>query len=168
MNNATVVDAMVGALTDPFDEVHMAITAENVAAKWGVSREDQDKFALLSQQRATDAIKHCKFKEQILPIEVKTKAGSTFVDTDEQPRGDTTLDALAKLKPVFDKNGTVTVGNASTLNEGRRFYANRAAGGLCSGRRRAEIYGHRTRSRSQEGARENRTHSQRPGRDRRE
>ncbi len=118
MNNATVVDAMVGALTDPFDDVHMGTTAENVAAKWGISRRDQDELALLSQQRAIDAIKHCVFKEQIVPIELKSKTGTIMFDTDEQPRADVTAESLAKLKPVFDKNGTVTVGNSSGINDG--------------------------------------------------
>src|SRR5262249_31758819 len=75
MNNATVVDAMVGAITDPFDDVHMGITAENVAAKYGISRQDQDALAVLSQCRAVEAMKHCVFKEQIVPIEMKTKTG---------------------------------------------------------------------------------------------
>jgi acetyl-CoA C-acetyltransferase len=118
MNNATVVDAMVGAITDPFDEVHMGITAENIAARWNVSRKDQDSLALLSQERAVSAINHCLFKEQIVPIELKTKTGKILFDTDEQPRADTTLEGLAKLKPAFDKNGTVTVGNASAINDG--------------------------------------------------
>jgi acetyl-CoA C-acetyltransferase len=118
MNNATVVDAMVGCLTDPFDEVHMGVTAENVAAKWGISREDQDAFALLSHRRAIEAIKHCVFKEQIVPIELKSKTGTVLFDTDEQPRADVTAESLAKLKPVFDRNGTVTVGNSSSINDG--------------------------------------------------
>jgi acetyl-CoA C-acetyltransferase len=118
MNNAAVVDAMVGAITDPFDDVHMGVTAENVAKKWNISREDQDAFALESQRRAIDAIKHCVFKAQIVPIELKSKTGTTLFDTDEQPRADTTLESLARLKPVFDKNGTVTVGNASGINDG--------------------------------------------------
>ena len=118
MNNASVIDAMVGALTDPFDDVHMAITAENIAKKWGISREDQDDFALMSHRRAVEAIKHCVFKTQIVPIEVKTRNGTVLFDTDEQPRADVTLESLAKMKPAFDKNGTVTVGNASGLNDG--------------------------------------------------
>jgi len=118
MNNASVIDAMVGAITDPFDDVHMAITAENIAKKWGISREDQDQLAFLSHQRAVDAIKHCVFKTQILPIEVKTRTGPVTFDTDEQPRADTTLESLAKMKPAFDKNGTVTAGNASGINDG--------------------------------------------------
>ncbi len=118
MNNASVIDAMVGALTDPFDEVHMAITAENVAKKYGISREDQDDLAFMSHRRAVEAIKHCIFKTQIVPIEVKTKTGSVLFDTDEQPRADTTLEGLAKMKPAFDKNGTITAGNASGINDG--------------------------------------------------
>lgn len=118
MNNATIVDAMVGAITDPFDEVHMGVTAENIAKKYGISREWQDAFALESQRRAADAIKHCVFKEQILPIELKAKSGTTLFDKDEQPRLDASLESLAKLKPAFDKNGTVTVGNASGINDG--------------------------------------------------
>jgi acetyl-CoA C-acetyltransferase len=94
------------------------VTAENVAAKWGITRADQDAFALLSHQRAIEAIKHCVFKEQILPIELKSKTGTVLFDTDEQPRAETTAESLAKLKPVFDKNGTVTVGNASGINDG--------------------------------------------------
>ncbi len=118
MNHGTVTDAMVGALTDPFDDVHMAITAEAVAAKYGVSREDQDRLAVQSHLRAAEAIKHCLFKEQILPIPVKSRKETIMVDTDEGPRGDTTYEALAKLKPVFDKNGSITAGNASTVNDG--------------------------------------------------
>jgi len=118
MNNATVVDAMVGAITDPFDEVHMGVTAENIASKWGITRADQDAFSLLSQQRAIEAMKHCMFKDQIVPIELKSKTGTIVFDTDEQPRGDVNLESLAKLKPAFDKNGTVTVGNASSINDG--------------------------------------------------
>jgi len=118
MNNAAVVDAMVGALTDPFDDVHMGVTAENIAKKWGISREDQDALAVESHRRALDAIKHCVFKGQIVPIELKTKTGTIAFDTDEQPRADTTLEALAKMKPAFDRNGTVTAGNASGINDG--------------------------------------------------
>jgi acetyl-CoA C-acetyltransferase len=118
MNNASVIDAMVGALTDPFDDVHMAITAENIARKWGITREEQDDLAFMSHRRAVEAIKHCIFKTQILPIEVKTRNGSVMFDTDEQPRADATLESLAKMKPAFDKNGTVTAGNASGINDG--------------------------------------------------
>jgi acetyl-CoA C-acetyltransferase len=118
LNHATAVDAVVGALTDPFGDVHMGITAENVAKKWHISREDQDCLALESHMRAIAAIRHGIFKSQIVPIELKTKKGSVFVDTDEHPRADVTLDSLAALPPAFDKNGTVTAGNASGLNDG--------------------------------------------------
>jgi acetyl-CoA C-acetyltransferase len=118
MSDASVVDSMVAALTDPFDGVHMGVTAENVASKWGISRQDQDALAVESHRRATDAIKHCVFKEQILPVEMKSKNAVAIFDTDEQPRSDATLEALSKLKPVFDKDGTVTAGNASGLNDG--------------------------------------------------
>jgi acetyl-CoA C-acetyltransferase len=118
MNNASVIDAMVGALTDPFDEVHMGITAENIARKWNISREDQDKLAVEGHRRATEAIKHCVFKGQIVPIELKSKKGTVVIDTDEQPRSDVTMEGLAALKPAFDKNGSVTAGNASGINDG--------------------------------------------------
>ncbi|MGD0630285.1 MAG: acetyl-CoA C-acyltransferase [Terracidiphilus sp.] len=118
MNNATAVDVLVAAVTDPFDEIHMGITAENVARKWGISREDQDELAVESHRRAGDAIQTGKFKSQIVPIELKTKAGTTLFDTDESPRADATRENLAKLKPAFDKDGTVTAGNASSVNDG--------------------------------------------------
>lgn len=118
MNNSMIIDALVGALTDPFDEVHMGITAEAVADKWNISREDQDKLAVESHRRAFAAVKQCRFKEQIVPIEVKTRQGTIVVEKDEGPRSDVTLDGLAKLRPAFDKNGTVTAGNASTINDG--------------------------------------------------
>ncbi len=117
LNDASVVDAAVAALTDPFDNVHMGVTAENLAIKYGISRQEQDEFAYRSQQRAADAIKHCAFKEEILPLEFKSRAGTVVFDTDEHPRAETTLESLAKLKPAFDKNGTVTAGNASGIND---------------------------------------------------
>lgn len=118
MNNVTAVDVLVAALTDPFDEVHMGITAENVARRFGVTRKDQDELAVESHRRAVDAIKTGKFKGQIVPIEIKTKGGTTLFETDESPRSDATIENLAKLKPVFDKEGTVTAGNASSVNDG--------------------------------------------------
>jgi len=118
MNNATVIDAMVGALTDPFDEVHMGITAENVAKKWNISREDQDQLALEGHRRASFAVSNCMFKEQIVPIEIKSKKETIVIEKDEQPRADVTIEGLSALKPVFDKNGTVTAGNASGINDG--------------------------------------------------
>jgi acetyl-CoA C-acetyltransferase len=118
MNNATAADVLVGALTDPFGEIHMGVTAENVARRWGVTREDQDELAVESHRRAVDAIKTGKFKGQTVPIELKTKGGTTLFDTDESPRTDATMENLAKLKPAFDKDGTVTAGNASSISDG--------------------------------------------------
>jgi acetyl-CoA C-acetyltransferase len=117
MGNGGTVDMMVGALTDPFETTHMGITAENIAKKWSITREQQDAFAVQSQQRAANAIAQGYFKTQILPTEIKSKKGSTFYDTDEHVRGETTLDSLAKLRPVFDKEGSVTAGNASGIND---------------------------------------------------
>jgi acetyl-CoA C-acetyltransferase len=117
MNDGSVVDATVGALTDPFDDCHMGVTAENVAAKWQISRADQDTLAVESHRRAAQAVAKGYFKEQIVPIEVKTKAGPAAFETDEHIRADVTEEAMAKLKPVFDKNGTVTAGNAAGIND---------------------------------------------------
>lgn len=117
MNDGAVVDMMVGALTDPFDDCHMGITAENVATKWKVSREDQDALALESQRRAANAIDKGYFKDQILPIELKVKGGTTAFDTDENVRREASMEAMAKLRPVFDKTGTVTAGNAAGIND---------------------------------------------------
>ncbi|NLT29910.1 MAG: thiolase family protein, partial [Propionibacterium sp.] len=104
-------------LTDPFNDIHMGVTAENVAAKYGVSREDQDAFAVESQRRAaTDAAK-AAFAEEITPVEVGGRKPYT-VDTDEHPKPNTTLETLAKLRPAFQKDGTVTAGNASGINDG--------------------------------------------------
>ncbi len=118
MNDATAVDVLVAALTDPFDKVHMGITAENVARKCGISREDQDELAVESHRRALNAIQTGKFKSQIVPVELTSREGTTYFDTDESPRGDATLEKLAKLKPAFDKAGTITAGNASSVNDG--------------------------------------------------
>jgi len=118
MGNAEIMDMMVGALTDPFDTVHMGITAENVAAKWGISRSMQDELAVESNKRAANAIEKGYFKEQILPIEIKTRKGTTLVDTDEHPRADATMEGMSKLRTVFQKDGTVTAGNASAINDG--------------------------------------------------
>jgi acetyl-CoA C-acetyltransferase len=118
MGESKTLDMMVGALTDPFDTVHMGITAENVAAKWEISREQQDKFALESQQRATKAIAEGRFKSQIVPIEIKSRKGPVVFDTDEHVKSDTSLESLAKLKTVFQKDGSVTAGNASGINDG--------------------------------------------------
>ena len=118
MGDAQILDMMVGALTDPFDTVHMGITAENVAAKWEISRQQQDEMALESNRRAIHAIQKGHFKDQILPIELKTRKGTVVVDTDEHPRADASLESLGKLKTVFKSDGTVTAGNASGINDG--------------------------------------------------
>jgi acetyl-CoA C-acetyltransferase len=119
MGDTNAVDMMVGALTDPFDTVHMGITAENVAAKWGITRQAQDEFAVESHKRAINAIKQGYFKSQILPIELKTRKGSVVFDTDEHPRADASMESMGKLRAAFQKeNGTVTAGNASGINDG--------------------------------------------------
>ena len=117
MGPGGTIDAMVAALTDPFDDVHMGITAENVAEKWGISREDQDALAVESHRRAAAAAAEGRFKEQIVPIEVKGRRGSTFVEADEHIRPGVTLDDMAKLRPAFKKDGSVTAGNASGVND---------------------------------------------------
>jgi len=117
MNDTRMVDMMVGALNDPFDDCHMGVTAENIAAKWGISREDQDALAVESHRRAAAAIEAGYFKSQIVPVELKVKGGTQIFDTDEGVRRDTTMEKLAKLKPVFIKDGTVTAGNASSIND---------------------------------------------------
>lgn len=119
MGDARLVDMMLGALHDPFESFHMGVTAENVARKYGITREAQDALALESHRRASQAIRAGYFKEQILPVALASKKGETIFDTDEHVRHDATLDDLARLKPAFAKeNGTVTAGNASGLNDG--------------------------------------------------
>jgi acetyl-CoA C-acetyltransferase len=117
MNDSVVLDATVGALTDPFDNCHMGTTAENIAAKWGISRGEQDALAVESQRRAARAVAAGYFREQILPISVKSKSGTTLFAVDEHVRADTDLAALAALKPAFDPHGTVTAGNAAGVND---------------------------------------------------
>jgi len=118
MGDSKMMDMMVGALTDPFDTVHMGVTAENVAAQCGLTRADQDAFAVESHKRAAAAIAAGHFKSQILPIELKSKKGSVMFDTDEHVRADSSMEGMAKLKAVFIKeNGTVTAGNASGIND---------------------------------------------------
>jgi acetyl-CoA C-acetyltransferase len=101
-----------------FDTVHMGITAENVAEKWGLTRDDQDGFSVESHQRAAKAIEEGRFKEQILPVVMKSRKGETVFDTDEHVRGDVTTEGLGKLRAVFKKDGSVTAGNASGINDG--------------------------------------------------
>jgi acetyl-CoA C-acetyltransferase len=117
MQDAVVVDAMVGALTDPFEQCHMAITAENVAAEYGVSRVDQDALAAESHRRAAFATEAGYFTGQITPIEVKTRKGITTFASDEHIRPGVTTDDLARLRPAFDGSGAVTAGNASGVND---------------------------------------------------
>jgi len=119
MGNGKLVDEMINdGLWDAFNDYHMGITAENVAKKWDVTREKQDEFSLLSQQKAERAIKAGEFKEEIVPVIVKTKKGDIIFDQDEFPRFGNSMEALKKLKPIFKKDGTVTAGNASGINDG--------------------------------------------------
>lgn len=118
MNDGGTVDMMVGALTDPFDQVHMGVTAENIATKYRIGRNEQDAFAVESHRRAVYAIQHGYFKTQILPVEIRSKKEIVIVDTDEHPRQDTSAITLAKLRPVFQQDGTVTAGNASAISDG--------------------------------------------------
>lgn len=118
MGDQVLMDAMLGALHDPFEGIHMGVTAENVAERLDISREAQDALAAESQKRAAAAIAAGYFKEQIVPVEIKTRKGTVVFDTDEHVRGETTVESLAGLKPVFKKDGTVTAGNASGINDG--------------------------------------------------
>ncbi|QGZ61548.1 beta-ketothiolase BktB [Paraburkholderia acidisoli] len=118
MGDAPLVDMMLGALHDPFQTIHMGVTAENVAKKFGITREAQDALALESHRRAAQAIAEGRFKTQILPVAIKSKKGETLFDTDEHVRQDASPGDFSKLKPVFAKeNGTVTAGNASGIND---------------------------------------------------
>lgn len=119
MGKSELVDTMVNdALWDSFNNYHMGITAENVAEQWGLTREDLDKFAAWSQQKAVAAIEAGKFKDEIVPVEIKAKKETIVVDTDEGPRPGTTAEGLAKLKPAFKPDGIVTAGNSSGINDG--------------------------------------------------
>ena len=122
MGDTKLVDAMVAALTDPFGVGHMGITAENLSVKWTITREEQDALAVESQRRAAAAIAEGRFKSQIVPIVKQTKKGEVVFDTDEYVKGSTTMESLAKLKPAFKKDGTVTAGNASGINDGAAFF----------------------------------------------
>jgi acetyl-CoA C-acetyltransferase len=118
MGDNKVVDMMVGALTDPFATEHMGLTAERVADKWDLSREAQDAFSVESHQRAAKAIAEGRFKDQIVPVVIKGRKGDTVVDTDEHVRPDVTVEGLGKLRAAFKKDGSVTAGNASGINDG--------------------------------------------------
>ncbi|MBA3418557.1 MAG: beta-ketothiolase BktB [Geodermatophilaceae bacterium] len=117
MGDGATIDAMVGALTDPFDDCHMGITAENVAGRWGISREDQDALAVESHQRAAKATANGVFGEQILPVQVPDRKGTTTVSADEHIREGVTIEDMAKLRPAFSKDGSVTAGNSSGVND---------------------------------------------------
>jgi acetyl-CoA C-acetyltransferase len=118
MGDTPVVDMMLGALNDPFGNGHMGVTAENVAASHGIGREAQDAFAAESHRRAAVAIEEGRFKEQILPIDIQVKKETVSFATDEHVRKATTAESLGGLRPAFKKDGTVTAGNASGLNDG--------------------------------------------------
>jgi acetyl-CoA C-acetyltransferase len=119
MGDAEMVDTMIkDGLWDAFNGYHMGNTAENVAQRWQITREQQDEFAARSQAKAEKAQKDGRFKDEIVPVTVKSRRGDTVVDTDEHPKHGTTVEVLAKLRPAFDKNGTVTAGNASGINDG--------------------------------------------------
>jgi len=122
LGNATIVDSMVNdGLWDIYNDYHMGITGENVAEKYGITREEQDEFAVNSHQKAISAINECRFKSQIVPVEIPAKkkgAAPAIFDKDESPREDTTIEVLRSLKPAFKKDGTVTAGNAPGVNDG--------------------------------------------------
>ena len=157
MGDAAMIDMMVAALHDPFDNIHMGETAENLAESHQITRGDQDGLAVESHRRAARAISEGRFKQQILPITLKTRKGETVFDTDEHVRADATTEDLAKLRPVFRKDGTVTAGNASGINDGAAAVvlmergdggeagrqADGAAGGVCPCRGRSEDHGDR-------------------------
>ncbi|WP_022952186.1 acetyl-CoA C-acyltransferase family protein [Leucothrix mucor] len=122
LGDTQMVDMMVAALNDPFGAGHMGITAENLAEKWNLSREEQDALSVESHRRAAHAIEEGRFKSQIVPITMKTRKGEVVFDTDEHVRPGTTLETLGKMRPAFKKDGTVTAGNASGINDGAAFF----------------------------------------------
>lgn len=127
MGDTHLVDMMTSALTDPFGVGHMGVTAENLAEKWGITREEQDALAVESHRRATQAIEEGRFKSQIVPITMKTRKGEVTFDTDEHVRPGTSMESLGKMRTVFKKDGTVTAGNASGINDGAAFFVLAAA-----------------------------------------
>ncbi len=122
MGDTKMIDTMVATLNDPFGVGHMGITAENLVTKWGISREEQDAVAVESHRRAAAAIAEGRFKSQIVPIVKQTRKGEVVFDTDEHVKPSTTLESLAKMKPAFKKDGSVTAGNASGINDGAAFF----------------------------------------------
>jgi acetyl-CoA C-acetyltransferase len=122
MGNITILDQMIcDGLSDAFTDVHMGITAENIAEKYGITRQAQDEFAIRSQQKAIVAVDGGKFKDEIVPIEIASKKETIVFDTDEYPNRNTNFEKLSQLKPAFKKDGTVTAGNASGINDGASF-----------------------------------------------
>ena len=121
MGHTEMIDSMVGSLTDPFGVGHMGITAENLAEKWNITREEQDAFAAESHRRAAAAIEAGYFTEQIAPVTIKSRKGEVSFNTDEHVKPETTAESLSKLRPAFKKDGTVTAGNASGVNDGASF-----------------------------------------------
>jgi acetyl-CoA C-acetyltransferase len=117
MGDASMLDWMLGALHDPFESIHMGVTAENVASRYGISRQMQDELAVESQRRAANAIAQDRFRGQIVPVEIDTRKGTVTFSTDENVRGDVTIEQLAKMRPAFKKDGSVTAGNASGIND---------------------------------------------------
>ncbi|MEO5687465.1 MAG: acetyl-CoA C-acyltransferase family protein [Burkholderiaceae bacterium] len=122
MGDTKMIDLMVATLTDPFGVGHMGITAENLVTKWGITREEQDALAAESHRRAAAAIAEGRFKSQIVPIVKQTRKGEVVFDTDEHVKAATTPESLAKMKPAFKKDGSVTAGNASGINDGAAFF----------------------------------------------
>ncbi len=122
MGDSKMIDSMVATLTDPFGVGHMGITAENLAVKWKITREEQDALAVESHRRAAAAIADGRFESQIVPIVKQTKKGEVRFEVDEHVKAGTTMETLAKLKPAFKKDGTVTAGNASGINDGAAFF----------------------------------------------
>src|SRR6202451_1413080 len=140
LGNQEMIDSMINdGLWDAYENFHMGVTGENVAEKYKISREEQDQFAFASHQKAIRAMKSCWISSQIVPVEIPQKKGDPIViKQDESPREDTSLEALAKLKPAFKKDGTVTAGNAPGTNDG-------AAAGIVNSEKKTEGLGEKTR-----------------------
>ena len=122
MGDTKMIDVMVATLNDPFGVDHMGITAENLVTKWGITREEQDQLAVDSHRKAAAAIAEGRFKSQIVPIVKQTRKGEVTFDTDEHVKASTTMETLGRMKPAFKKDGTVTAGNASGINDGAAFF----------------------------------------------
>ncbi|ULQ47970.1 acetyl-CoA C-acyltransferase family protein [Flagellatimonas centrodinii] len=133
MGDSQMLDYTTGVLHDPFQRIHMGVTAENVAERYGITREMQDALAVESQRRAARAIAEGRFKEQIVPVEITTRKGTVVFEVDEHVRGDVTPEQLAKMKPVFKKEGLVTAGNASGINDGAAAMVLATAGAVQAG-----------------------------------